>query len=246
MERAERLPDIVVIGGGFGGLYAARELRRAAARVTLLDRRNHHLFFPLLYQVATAGLNPSDIAAPIRKVLRHQLNTTVLMGEATSIDLATRRIVMADGSLPYDYLIVAAGSAAAYFGHDEWASAAPPLLSLEEALEIRRRLLLAYEMAEREPDPAVQGEWLTFVVVGGGPTGVELAGAIAEMARHALAEDFRRIDPRRTRVLLLEGMDRLLTALPSDLSEKACGSLRRLGVEVRTSTRVTRVDRAGV
>lgn len=239
-------PHVVIVGGGFSGLYAARALRHAMARVTLVDRRNHHLFFPLLYQVATAALNPSDIAAPIRKVLRRQLNTSVLMAEVISIDLQARAVLLADGRMSYDYLILAAGSARSYFGHDEWARDAPSLFSLEEALEIRRRLLLAYERAEREPDTAAQNEWLTFVVVGGGPTGVELAGAIAEMARHALAEDFRRIDPRRTRVVLLEGMDRLLTSFPPDLSQKARVSLQRLGVEVRTGARMTGVDPGGV
>jgi NADH dehydrogenase len=246
MRNAGEAPHVVIIGGGFGGLYAARELRRAPVRVTLIDRRNHHLFFPLLYQVATAGLNPADIATPIRRVLRRQGNACVLMAEATSIDTAARRVVLADGEIRYDWLIVAAGSERSYFGHDEWQGAAPSLLSLEDALEIRRRILSAYEMAEREPDAGRRDEWLTFVVVGGGPTGVELSGAIAEMARHALARDFRRIDPGHTRVILLEGADRLLLSFPAELSQKARVSLEKLGVDVRCGERATVVDADGV
>ena len=246
MPEQAALPHIVIVGGGFGGLYAARRLRRARALVTLVDRRNHHLFFPLLYQVATAGLSPGDIAAPIRRVLRKQANTTVLMGEVRSIDADGRRILLDDGEISYDYLILAAGSAPHYFGHDDWAVHAPALMSLEAALEVRRRLLVAYEQAEREPDPALRIAWLTFIIVGGGPTGVEMAGAIVEMARHTLARDFRRIDPRTTRVIMIEGVDRVLPAFDADLSLKARVSLERLGVEVRTGTRVTGIDGGGV
>jgi NADH dehydrogenase len=244
MERDQT--HVVIVGGGFAGLNAARELRRAPLRVTLVDRRNYHLFFPLLYQVATAGLNPADIAAPIRHVLRRQKNATVLLGEATAIDPTARKVILSDGEIAYDYLIVAAGSTASYFGRDEWAAHAPGLLDMDEALEVRRRLLLAYEEAEREEDPARLAERLTIVVIGGGPTGVELAGAIAEMARHTLAGDFRRIDPRRTRVILLERSPRILPAFHEDLSARARASLERLGVEIRSETLVTHVDEAGV
>ena len=238
---------VVIVGGGFGGLAAARALKREPVRVTVVDRRNHHLFLPLLYQVATCGLNPGDIAAPIRRILRHQGNATVLLGEATGVDRAGRRLLLADGGgIGYDYLILAAGSRQFYFGNNSWSAHAPGLTSVEDALEIRRRLLHAYEAAERENDPALRGRWLTIVVVGGGPTGVELAGAIAEMARHALAGEFRRIDPRRARVILLEGGDRLLPAMDPGLSAKARRSLERLGVEVRTSACVTGIDASGV
>src|SRR5258706_596458 len=198
-------PRVVIVGGGFGGLYAARALRRAPVEVTLLDRRNYHLFQPLLYQVATAALNPSDIAAPIRRVLRRQPNARVLLAEATAIDLARKCVVLADGAVPYDYLVLATGATHSYFGHDEYARFAPGLKSIEDALEMRRRVLLAYEAAERATDPAVRQAWLTFVVVGGGPTGVELAGALAEIARHALHDDFRTIDPSAARVVLVMG-----------------------------------------
>ena len=237
---------MVIIGGGFGGLAAARELRHAPVRLTLIDRRNHHLFTPLLYQVATAALNPSDIAVPIRSVLRRQDNATVLLAQVTGIDAPGKRAILSDGEISYDYLILAAGAKASYFGHGDWAAAAPCLSSIEDALEIRKRLLLAYESAERETDPAIQREWLTFVVVGGGPTGVELAGAIAEMAHHSLASDFRRIDPRATRVVMIEADQRVLTTFPPDLSEKCLRSLQRLGVEVRTGSRVTGLDAGGV
>ena len=240
------VPHVVILGGGFAGLHAARALRDAPARVTLIDRRNHHLFFPLLYQVATAGLNPSDIARPIRRVLRRQRNATVLLAEATRIDASSNRVILADGELSYEFLILATGSTHTYFGHDGWRRFAPPLMSVEDAIEVRRRVLLVYEEAEREIDPGRRRQLLTIVVIGGGPTGVELAGAIAEMARRSLASDFRRIDPRSTRVLLLEGGDRVLAAFPPDLSEKAARSLERLGVEVRTGAKVTGVDKSGV
>jgi NADH:ubiquinone reductase (H+-translocating) len=236
----ERSPRVVIVGGGFGGLYAARGLRRAPVRVTLVDRRNHHLFQPMLYQVATAALNPSDIAAPLRSVLRKQSNTEVLLAEAAAIHPAERRVALTDGSdLTYDYLIVATGARHSYFGHDNWEQLAPGLKSLEDAVEIRQRVLLAFELAEREPNPVRRHAYLTFVVVGGGPTGVEMAGAVAELRRYALRRDFRHIDPGEATVMLLEGGPRLLPSYPPSLSDKAKLDLRRLGVEVRTETMVT-------
>lgn len=233
-------PQVVIIGGGFGGLYAARGLARAPVRVTLVDRRNHHLFQPMLYQVATAALNPSDIAAPIRSVLRKQANTQVLLAEVAAIHPAERRVSFTDGSATtYDYLIVATGARHSYFGHDNWEPLAPGLKSLEDAVEIRQRVLLAFELAEREPDPVRRHAYLTFVVVGGGPTGVEMAGAVAELRRFALRRDFRHIDPGEATVMLLEGGPRLLPTYPPSLSDKAKLDLRRLGVEVRTETMVT-------
>jgi NADH dehydrogenase len=239
-------PQVVILGGGFAGLYAARALGRAPVDVTVIDRRNYHLFQPLLYQVATAALNPSDIAAPIRHVLRRQRNCRVLLAEATAVDVPGRRVVLADGELAYDYLIVATGATHSYFGHDAWAEFAPGLKSIEDALEIRRRVLLAYEAAERATDAEVRRAWLTFVVVGAGPTGVELAGALSEIARHALEDDFRTIDPEDARVVLVEAGPRVLAAFPDPLPAKAVEQLRRLGVEVRTGTAVTAIDAAGV
>src|SRR5881628_488245 len=201
-------PHVVVVGGGFGGLSAARALAGRPVRVTLLDRRNHHLFQPLLYQVATAALNASDIAAPLRSILRRTHNVTVLLAEVERVDLAARRLVLERGELGYDALVLAAGAGHSYFGHDEWEVFAPGLKTLEDALEIRRRVLLAYERAERESDPVRRGAWLTFVVVGGGATGVELAGTFAEIARHTLRGEFRRIDPHSARVMLVEGANR--------------------------------------
>lgn len=235
-------PHVVILGGGFGGLYAAKALKRVPVRLTLLDRHNYHLFQPLLYQVATAALNPSDIAYPIRAIFSHQKNTNVILGEATAIDLAKKLIKLADGEVAYDYLIVATGATHSYFGHQEWEIAAPGLKSIEDALEIRRRVLLAFEAAERETDPDVQKAWLTFVIVGGGPTGVELAGALTEIARHTMIRDFRRIDPSQARVILVEGKDRVLPSYPPDLSRKAEKQLRELGVEVITNGMVTSVD----
>jgi NADH dehydrogenase len=239
-------PRVVIVGGGFGGLYAARALRRAPVDVTVVDRRNHHLFQPLLYQVATAALNPSDIAAPIRHVLRHQRNTRVLLAEATAVDPVRKCVRLADGELPYDFCIVATGATHSYFGHDEYESLAPGLKSIEDALEMRRRVLLAYEAAERTSDANERRAWLTFVVVGGGPTGVELAGALAEIARYALEGDFRSIQPRDARIVLVEGLPRVLQMFPPELSAKAVVQLERLGVEVRTDTMVTNVDETGV
>ncbi len=232
-------PHVVIVGAGFGGLAAARRLRHAPVRVTLLDRRNHHVFQPLLYQVATGGLSPGEIAYPIRAVVRRQKNTQVLLAEVTGVDLAHRRLKLADGELEFDYLILAAGARHSYFGHPEWEALAPGLKDVEDALEVRRRILLAFERAERETDPERRRAELTFAIVGGGPTGVELAGAIADIARRVLVEDFRAIDPRETRVLLLEGGPRLLPAFPERLSAKAEASLRELGVEVRTGALVT-------
>ena len=235
-------PHVVIIGGGFGGIAAARQLERAAVRITLVDRRNHHLFQPLLYQVATAALNPSDIAHPIRSILRRQKNVRVLLAEAQRIDVDQKRVVLDDGHLDYDYLIVATGVTHSYFGNDHWAAHAPGLKTVEDALDIRRRIYLAYEAAEREKDPAKQHEWLTFVVVGAGPTGVELAGALAEIGLHTLANDFRSIDSTQVEVLLVEGCGRILPSYPENLSAKAQKQLERLGVKIRTGAYVTAID----
>jgi NADH dehydrogenase len=237
---------VVIVGGGFGGLYAARALEGARVEITLVDRRNHHLFQPLLYQVATATLNPSDIASPIRSVLRHQENARVLLGEVTRVDVPGKQVLLADGTpLPYDTLVLATGATHSYFGHDEWADLAPGLKSIEDALEIRRRVFLAFEAAEREDDPEERRAWMSFVIVGGGPTGVELAGALAEIARQSLRGDFRSIDPRQARIVLVEGVPRVLPTYPEDLSEKAQRRLEQLGVEVRVGARVTDLDERG-
>jgi NADH:ubiquinone reductase (H+-translocating) len=239
-------PRVVIVGGGFAGLQAAHVFRRAPVDVTLLDRRNHHVFQPLLYQVATAGLSAPEIAAPLRRILSRQANTAVLMAEVVSVDVARRVVVLADGETPYDYLILATGATHSYFGHDSWARHAPGLKGIEDALEIRRRLFVAFERAEREADAAVRRSWLTFVVVGAGPTGVELAGTVAEIARHTLSNEFRRIDPSHARVILLEGTDRVLPPYPPDLSQRARRQLEDLGVEVRVAALVTDVDGHGV
>ncbi len=238
-------PHVVIIGGGFGGLNAAMALAKAAVTITLIDRRNHHLFQPLLYQVATAALNASDIAYPIRAALAKQRNVRVLLAAATSIDVAAKQVILDDGVLSYDYLIVATGATHSYFGKD-WGQVAPGLKSIEDALEIRRRIFLAYEAAERESDPAAQNEWLTFAVVGGGPTGVELAGALGEIGLHTLANDFRSIDPTQVKVVLFEGTDRVLGTYPPKLSAAAKKSLEKRHVEVRLNTRVTAIDAHGV
>jgi NADH dehydrogenase len=232
-------PRVVIVGGGFGGLSAARALSDAAVHVTLVDRRNHHLFQPLLYQVATAALSPGQIAWPIRSLLARQKNTRVLLSEARAIELARRELVLADGRLPFDALILAAGAAHSYFGHPEWERWAPGLKTLEDAVEMRRRFLLAFEQAERETDPDRRRRLLTFVLVGAGPTGAELAGAMAEIARGVLVCDFRAIDPRTARIVLVEAGPRVLPAFPEKLSESALAQLRRLGVEVRTASPVT-------
>jgi len=238
---------VVVIGGGFAGLSAAKVLRNRDVRVTLLDRRNHHVFQPLLYQVATATLSPGDIAAPIRWVLRHARNVRVLLGEVARVNVADRRVELTDGGrVDYDYLIVGTGSSHAYFGHPEWEPYAPGLKTLEDALEIRRRVLLAFERAERETDVARQQELLTFVLVGGGPTGVELAGTLAEIARQTLRDEFRSIDTSRTRIVLVEAGPTILPTFPDKLRTAARASLTRLGVEVRENARVTNIDDHGV
>ena len=240
-------PHVVILGAGFGGLWAAQALRRAPVRVTVLDRTNHHVFQPLLYQVATAGLAAPAIAAPIRHVLAGQKNTTVLLGDAKRIEPAQRSVLLEDGAeIPYDHLIVATGVTHSYFGNDAWAPFAPGLKTLEDAFEIRKRILLAYEHAEREADPLRRAAWLTFVVIGGGATGVELAGTLAEIARHTLRGEFRHFDPRNARIVLVEGTDRVLPPYPHDLSEKARLQLERLGVTVWLGRRVTGVDADGV
>ena len=241
----ERRPHVVIIGGGFGGLATARALAKAPVNVTLIDRRNHHLFQPLLYQVATAALNPSDIAYPIRAALAKQRNVRVLLAEARSIDVGKRHVVLDDGALDYDYLVVATGATHSYFGKD-WGQLAPGLKSVEDALEIRRRVFLAYEAAERESDLVAQREWLTFVVVGAGPTGVELAGALGEIGLHTLAHDFRSIDPTGVRVVLYEAGERVLAAYPPKLSDAAKRSLEKRHVDVRLKTLVTAIDATGV
>jgi NADH dehydrogenase len=240
------VPHVAIIGGGFGGLTAGLALGRAPVLITLVDRTNHHLFQPLLYQVATAGLSPADIAGPIRSIFRRQKNTTVILGEVTAIDLAARRLHFDGSSLTYDFLIVATGAETNYFGHDRWAKYAPGLKDIDDALEIRRRVLLAFEAAERDPDPERRRQLMTFVVVGGGPTGVELAGALAELSRFVLGRDFRSIRPEEARVVLLEGGPRILPALPEDLSASAVRQLEHLGVEVRTGGAVTDIGPDGV
>ncbi len=237
----------MILGGGFAGLYAARRLRRAPVRLTLVDRRNHHLFQPLLYQVATAALSAVDIAEPIRKILHRQRNATVLLAQAEDVDLPARKVLLdGGGELHYDYLVVATGASHSYFGNDHWQRHAPGLKTLEDALGIRRRVLLSYEQAEREPDAEKRKSWLTFVVVGAGPTGAELAGALSEIARKTLARNFRNFDPAEARVLLVEGADRVLPPYPPELSAKAQEQLEALGVEVRTGALVTQVDATGV
>ena len=241
---------VVIVGAGFGGLTAAQTLAGASASITVIDRKNHHTFQPLLYQVATAGLSPGEIAAPIRSILRHHKNTEVLMAEVTGFDLE-RRVVQTvlqneSQEISYDSLIVAAGASHAYFGHDEWEAFAPGLKTIEDAVEIRRRVLLAFELAERRAAAGEGSDPLNFAVVGGGPTGVELAGTLAEICRHALAQDFRSIDPRRTRIHLIEGGPHVLPAYPEDLSRSALEQLQRLGVDVLTSTLVTRVEPGAV
>jgi NADH dehydrogenase len=239
-------PKVVIIGAGFGGLAAAKTLAHAPVHVTVIDRRNHHLFQPLLYQVATAGLAPNQIATPIRAILRKQKNAHVALGMVEAIDTAGKAVVLGDARVPYDYLIVATGARHAYFGHDDWERFAPGLKTLEDATEQRKRILLAFERAELEDDPAERARLTTFVVIGGGPTGVETAGAIAELAKKALARDYRRIDPKSARIILIEAAPRLLGAFPEDLSEHARRALEKLGVEVRLGHAVTDVDEAGV
>jgi NADH:quinone reductase (non-electrogenic) len=237
---------VVILGGGFGGLYAAKALRRAPVDVTLIDRRNFHLFQPLLYQVATGSLSPGEIAEPLRAVLRSQKNTRVLLGDAVDLDAENRRLILADGEIPYDTLIVATGAQNYFFGHPEWQKIAPGLKSIEDATAVRRNLLYAFEAAEREQDPALRRAWLTFVIVGAGPTGVELAGALAEIAHDTLRNDFRSIRPEESRILLLDGAPHVLSSYPQSLSIEAERSLIKLGVRPRNGVRVTCIDSHGV
>jgi NADH:ubiquinone reductase (H+-translocating) len=246
MVHGKTTTRVVIVGAGFGGLNAAQTLAKADVMVTVIDRKNFHTFQPLLYQVATAGLSPGEIAAPIRSILRSHKNIEVLMSEVTGFDLDRRIVETTDASVPYDYLIVAAGAAHSYFGHDEWEPYAPGLKTIEDALEIRRRVLLAFELAERQAAAGESSIPLNFVVVGGGPTGVELAGTLAEICRHALAHEFRSIDPSRTHILLVEGGLRVLAAYAEDLSRSAQEQLNHLGVEVRTSTTVTQIEPGAV
>lgn len=246
MSATSARPHVVVVGGGFGGLWATRALAGNDVRITLVDRRNHHLFQPLLYQVATAGLSSPDIAAPLRHILRKQRNVEVRLGEVIGLDKAARTVSLADGdALNYDYLLLASGATHAYFGHDEWSADAPGLKTLDDALAIRRRLLLAFERAEACEDPAERDAWLSFAIVGGGPTGVELAGTLAEIARHTLKREFRNIDPSHAKVRLVEAGPRVLASFPESLSEKARRQLHKLGVEVVTGTPVSAIDGRG-
>ena len=239
-------PHVVILGAGFGGLNAARALKRAPVRITVIDRANHHLFQPLLYQVATAALSPADISAPIRRILRRQKNVEVLLAEATAIDLPSRRVVLADGEVDYDFLIVATGATHAYFGHEDWELLAPGLKTLKDALQIRQRILIAFEIAEREPDTRLRHEWMTFVIVGAEPTGVELAGTLAEVARQTLARDFRHIDTAEVRVVLVEAATKVLGTFDDTLSAKAQDQLKRLGVDVRLGLPVSEITALGV
>jgi NADH:ubiquinone reductase (H+-translocating) len=246
-ESQNERPRVIIVGGGFGGLEAAKKLAGKDVRVTVIDRTNYHLFQPLLYQVATAALSPADIAAPIRAILSKCKNMEVILAELHSIDVDAKKVRMSDGAeLDYDFLILATGARHSYFGHDEWEKLAPGLKSLEDAIEVRRRLLMAFEYAERITDEAARKAAMTFVIIGGGPTGVEIAGAIAEIARHTLAKDFRHIDPSQARVILIEGESRLLAAFPEDLSASALKQLVDLGVEVRTGARATNLTETGV
>ena len=247
MARLPQRPRVVIVGAGFGGLSAARGLARTPVDVTLIDRRNFHLFQPLLYQVATAGLNPSDVAWPVRSILRRQANVRVLLGEVAGVDVAGREVLIDDGRrLPYDWLVIATGTTHTYFGNDQWAAIAPGLKRIDDATLIRRRILMAFERAENAEDEAERKRLMTFVIVGAGPTGVELAGAIAELARKALAADFRAIDPRKARIVLIEGADRVLGTFPPELSGFAKAALERMGVEVRLGRRLTACDAGGV
>jgi len=242
----EGTPKVVIVGAGFGGLEAAKALARAAATVTVIDRQNHHCFQPLLYQVATAALSPADIAWPIRHILRTQPNATVLMEEVIAVDAQRKCLRTNDGEIAYDYLVIATGATHSYFGHDDWENVAPGLKSIEDGTRIRRSILIGFERAEATSDGAEQNCQLTFVIVGGGATGVEMAGAIAEIARQTLARDFRRIDPRAARIVLIEAGPRLLPTFPPDLSDYVRATLTKAGVEVKTDTMVTRCDNAGV
>lgn len=247
MSQQSQKPHVVILGGGFGGLYAAMSLARAPARITLIDRCNHHVFSPLVYQVATASLSPADIAQPLRWILRRQRNTRVLLGEVVNLDLSERRVSLADGeTIGYDILVLATGVTHTYFGHEDWSTHAPGLKEISDALEIRRRFLLAFEAAERETDPVRRRAILTFVIVGGGPTGVELAGAMAEIARRAMPAEFRAVDITTSRVILIESRDRILPTFAHELSRRARSDLEALGVDVWLEARVTGIDAEGV
>ena len=235
------VPHVVIIGGGFGGLETARNLRKANVQVTLVDRHNYHLFQPLLYQVATGGLSPANIATPLRSIFRRQANCEVLLAEVQDFDLDDKRLVLADGELKYDHLVVAAGATHSYFGHEEWASVAPGLKTLQDATLIRRKVFLAFEAAERERDPKIREQMMTFVVVGGGPTGVELAGALSEIARHTIRNDFRHIHPEDARIVIVEAAEHVLAHYPENLCKRAAEKIRDLGIEIHTQTRVTNI-----
>src|SRR5437762_9282909 len=239
-------PHVIIVGAGFGGLEAAKKLACKDVRVTVIDRTNYHLFQPLLYQVATAAISPDDIATPVRAILSKCRNVEVILAEVQSVDVETKKVKTADLELDYDYLIVATGARHSYFGHNDWEKLAPGLKSLEDAIELRRRILLAFEYAEKTNDEAARKAAMTFVIIGGGPTGVEMAGAIAEVSRYTMARDFRHIDPSQARVILIEGEPRLLGPYPEDLSESARKQLTELGVQVYTNVRVTNITEEGV
>src|SRR4026207_1158999 len=245
-ESQKRRPRVIIIGAGFGGLQAAKNLARKNVLVTVIDRTNYHLFQPLLYQVATAALSPADIAAPVRSVLSKSKNVEVILAEVESVDVAAKKVKTTDSEFDYDYLILATGARHSYFGHNDWEKLAPGLKSLEDAIELRRRILMAFEYAEKTDDEAARKAAMTFVIIGGGPTGVEMAGAIAEISRYTLAKDFRHIDPSKAPVIFIEGAPRLLAAYPPNLSESARKQLLELGVEVRTNARATNVTEEGV
>jgi NADH dehydrogenase len=245
-ESQNRKPRVIIVGAGFGGLQAAKKLARKNVLITVIDRTNYHLFQPLLYQVATAALSPADIAAPVRSVLSKSKNAEVILAEVQSVDVDAKKVRTADQEFDYDYLILATGARHSYFGHNDWEKLAPGLKSLEDAIELRRRILMAFEYAEKTNDEAARKAAMTFVIIGGGPTGVEMAGAIAEISRHTLAKDFRHIDPSRARVILIEGDSRLLSAFPEDLSKSAQKQLTHLGVDVRTGVRATNLNEDGV
>src|SRR6059058_4987192 len=243
---ARKQPQVIIVGAGFGGLEAAKKLACEDVRLTLIDRTNYHLFQPLLYQVATAALSPADIAGPVRAILSKCKNVEVILAEVESVDVKARKLITKDRVFDYDYLILATGARHSYFGHDDWEKLAPGLKSLEDAVELRRRILLAFEYAEKIEDEAARKAAMTFVIIGGGPTGVEMAGAIAEISRYTLAKDFRHVDPSQARVILIEGEPRLLAAFPEDLSQSAQKQLTDLGVDVRTGVRATNLTEAGV
>jgi len=245
-EPQKRKPRVIIVGAGFGGLQAAKKLARKDLQITVIDRTNYHLFQPLLYQVATAALSPADIAAPVRSVLSKSKNVEVILAEVESVDVAAKKVKTKDAEFDYDYLILATGARHSYFGHNNWERLAPGLKSLEDAIELRRRILMAFEYAEKTDDEAARKAAMTFVIIGGGPTGVEMAGAIAEISRYTLAKDFRHIDPSRARVILIEGGPRLLAGFPEDLSRSAEKQLKDLGVDVRTGIQATNITDDGV